>query len=1025
MLGASRPARLCCSCRYDLLRLFEFGFASTTRHRNDELRRRLPSRRDGYRLFSQARISSIAARSTNRNGRPDDAAAAEPPKQTQAVSDAAQDESERLNEQVELLYQRVFEAEETPEAEQGHLRRQYLEILRASQVTTSEIVRHARQKFGKVLPQDFLNGEEYALYVRLYGEPGKEDIGEPRPWADERAQREGQNQLLQKNREAVGVLSEGRLSGTTRDGKNRISPSDGENDNLDAQESLNGQPLQQHDRDLKEIADSLEGEVYFSEAERKDDEEDDEEPDEREHPLTKLGRFATSPRTTFLPQDTFVKPVEAILSEYSNKHLKEMCEKSFGGRGLPDSSSTPQSSLARQRQQVSIPLDPSQHIMGEMEANAYVTAVMPQTLASILSVLTETRKRMGASWLRGLIMKEGGARVLDAGAGGAGILAWNEIVKAEWASLHGSEAASASPAPPSKAVVLVGSDTLRRRASSLLENTTFVPRLPDYVHTRDQPTLDDSRPVQQRKQFDIVIAPHTLFPIKEDYLRKQHVQNLWSLLSPSGGVLVLMEKGIPRGFEAIAGAREFLLDRYISSPGSESYESPLSKSLAQEEQITPKQPGMIIAPCTNHTKCPMYTMPGTSSGRKDFCAFQQRFIRPKFLQRVVEGSQFNDEDVKFSYVSVLKGQDLREKNVRNWEHLSDPTTALVRTGSDLLLNAEEKSERSADGFEVKSDFRSPSATKDYTATKLDAVAQALNFPASTLLPRLVFPPMKRKGHVTMDVCTSAGRIERWTVPKSFSAQAYRDGRKSRWGDLWGLGAKTVVPRNLRLGVAETKEGRKMERKKRRVEEREELLQERSEEAALGELDMLRDKIDGDHATQEHADPDALEEDLEASEISSSLDHDDSRYYTTDQPTDANAALYTTPVDLPSQPTPKDGANPSPQAQRLLNTLRTAHSNDQIDAELREWEAEYAADRRGNSNKNNNSRNRDDRVRIRSANTHNGREKMRTGMGMDRGEFVGGGAKRGKGGRDRIRERERERSGKRTGGSGGGRSGKIG
>ncbi len=102
------------------------------------------------------------------------------------------------------------------------------------------------------------------------------------------------------------------------------------------------------------------------------------------------------------------------------------------------------------------------------------------------------------------------------------------------------------PTPPqTKAVVVAGSDALRHRAASLLENTTFIPRLPDYARTRDAPTLEDDRPAQQRKQFDVVIAPHSLFPLQEDYMRKNHVQNLWSMLSSEGGVLILIEKGIP------------------------------------------------------------------------------------------------------------------------------------------------------------------------------------------------------------------------------------------------------------------------------------------------------------------------------------------------------------------------------------------------------------------------------------------------------------------------------------------------
>ena len=39
------------------------------------------------------------------------------------------------------------------------------------------------------------------------------------------------------------------------------------------------------------------------------------------------------------------------------------------------------------------------------------------------------------------------------------------------------------------------------------------------------------------------------------------------------------------------------------------------------------------------------------------------------------------------------------------------------------------------------------------------------------LPRAVYPPLKRRGHVIFDLCTPAGKIERWTVPRSFSRQA--------------------------------------------------------------------------------------------------------------------------------------------------------------------------------------------------------------------------------------------------------------
>lgn len=51
-------------------------------------------------------------------------------------------------------------------------------------------------------------------------------------------------------------------------------------------------------------------------------------------------------------------------------------------------------------------------------------------------------------------------------------------------------------------------------------------------------------------------------------------------------------------------------------------------------------------------------------------------------------------------------------------------------------------------------------------------------------PRLVRPPLKRHGHVILDVCAPSGSLERFTVSKSHGRQVYYDARKSEWGDLW-------------------------------------------------------------------------------------------------------------------------------------------------------------------------------------------------------------------------------------------------
>jgi ribosomal protein RSM22 (predicted rRNA methylase) len=287
-----------------------------------------------------------------------------------------------------------------------------------------------------------------------------------------------------------------------------------------------------------------------------------------------------------------------------------------------------------------------------------VSAIWPSTYAAATSVFVEVRKRLGSKWLRQLLAKDGGPSILDAGGGGVGVLAWKEIIRAEWETMQHNRARP-PPTPPGKSTVLTGADNLRYRAASLLENTTFLPRLPDYVHVRDSATLVDDRPASQRKQFDVIIAPHTLWPLGEEWERRQQVQNLWSLLNPDHGVLILIEKGVPRGFEVIAGARQFLLNQFIATPGSSTSES--EHEISSDSGALQKGKGMIIAPCTNHAPCPMYPVPGVSRGRKDYCSFQQRFIRPPFLQRILGARERNHDDVDFSYVAVQKGRSLKAK----------------------------------------------------------------------------------------------------------------------------------------------------------------------------------------------------------------------------------------------------------------------------------------------------------------------------------------------------------------------------
>ncbi|RFU33545.1 hypothetical protein B7463_g2825, partial [Scytalidium lignicola] len=651
--------------------------------------------------------------------------------------------------------------------------------------TTESVVRQARETFGDTLPKGYLSTEEYLLYERLYGPPLRETLAEDLEYirdfeslsAIDSEEDVVKNVLLRQTEDGgfEEVEFEPELTSTTDAQPDAVQ--------VQANNQREFEAISRLAEDLQEsIAKPAEEEDIEEEFEEDEEniEEDEEDYDDqdlplssdsiRTHPHTISARSRTMPSTLSLPREEFVTPISELLERTNMKHLTEAAEKAFGGPGLPYSTATPASKKLLPQKHIG--LEAGQHRMTEIEADAYLAAVMPGTYAAAMGILVEVRKRLGSSWLRDLILNNNGEgpRILDAGAGGAGVIAWQQIVQAEWDILREEGIVEGREAPSSKATVLTGPSTLRHRISRFLENTTFLPRLPDYVHSAKPEAQLDGAPAQKRKSFDIIIAPHTLFPLKEDFRRKHVVQNLWSLLDSNGGVLIMIEKGLPRGFEAIAGARSLLLDNHISSPGSSTIEQETQASSTSTARYTEKEEGMIIAPCTNHSKCPMYPVPGLSFGRQDFCHFHQRFIRPAYLQRVLGATSRNHEDVKYSYIAVRRGVDSRR-------------------AVDPLIQGDVASDRSFAGYEQH--------PVGETSGEADSPESSKFNPLS--LPRAILPPLKRRGHVTLDLCTPSGKLERWTVPKSFSAQAYRDARKSQWGDLWALGAKTRIPREPRLG----------------------------------------------------------------------------------------------------------------------------------------------------------------------------------------------------------------------------------
>lgn len=136
---------------------------------------------------------------------------------------------------------------------------------------------------------------------------------------------------------------------------------------------------------------------------------------------------------------------------------------------------------------------------------------------------------------------------------------------------------------------------------------------------------------------------------------------------------------------------------------------------------------------------------------KIWCHFSQRVQRPTFLMKTKHSKQ-NAEDSKYSYVVIRRGRR------------PVPNSTMENQSYDW--------------------------------------------------PRIIQPPLKKNGHVVLDVCSKEGEIQRMTIPKSQGKIPYRDARKSAWGDLFPHSSKNKVITRVSKGEEELVEAAKTNNRKK-------------------------------------------------------------------------------------------------------------------------------------------------------------------------------------------------------------------
>ncbi|KAJ7109767.1 mitochondrial small ribosomal subunit Rsm22-domain-containing protein [Mycena epipterygia] len=396
----------------------------------------------------------------------------------------------------------------------------------------------------------------------------------------------------------------------------------------------------------------------------------------------------------------------------------------------------------------------------DRDGSAFASVALPAHFSAITAVMDHVKRRLEPEWRV--------ERIIDWGAGtGSGL----------WSGAYAFQEPH-TPAEQKEPIDLIIANTTVRHYLGIDKREGLVTVGKRLLRDIDAGPLRVSWQKSFREEdiiprseghYTVAISAFMLTSLPTYIGRKALIKEMWS----SGAhVLVIIDHNTKQGFESIAEARDYLLD------------------VGRKENNDPEtadwdiRGSHVVAPCPHDRACPL-NFPGDM---KLVCGFSQRLQRPSFVRRTKHSGQ-GHEDMGYSYIVVRRGP-----------RPSDPGTAVGRVGpvgrialekelesqipvKELVLHSELESARPAEELDssVDEDPTEIQASEEpATPAALDA---ALRLEAYHW-PRLVFPPLKKSGHIILDGCTPEGKIMRMTVPRSQGKQPFYDARKSGWGDIF-------------------------------------------------------------------------------------------------------------------------------------------------------------------------------------------------------------------------------------------------
>ena len=170
------------------------------------------------------------------------------------------------------------------------------------------------------------------------------------------------------------------------------------------------------------------------------------------------------------------------------------------------------------------------------------------------------------------------------------------------------------------------------------------------------------------------------------------------------------------------------------------------------------------------------TLKGSKKVYPNICHFSQRLSRPAFLRHTKHASK-GHEDILYSYVIIKRG--IRPAApARLWEPVVKPPLGTLSKKGKRVLKEASTDAVDTEGMtslaQIDLEWHHETETlADQRRRDRHWVSEAPPRPEGEIRaesfywPRVIYPPLKRSGHVILDTCTKEGKYSRPLILPEF------------------------------------------------------------------------------------------------------------------------------------------------------------------------------------------------------------------------------------------------------------------